>query len=81
METFDLLYPASHGILGITDLFVWRNLRHLRSSMDVKPGHRLTLDFDYHFLQLASRYDGLYNTSGGLIIKAPMNGSLSSNVG
>jgi len=32
METFDLLYPTSHGIFGITDLFGWRDLRHLRAS-------------------------------------------------
>lgn len=81
METFDLLYPASHGIFGITDLFGWRNLRHLRTSAEVAPLRRLTVDFDYHWLGLASRYDGLYKTSGSAIVKAPKGGALSSDAG
>ena len=48
METFDLLYPTSHGIFGITGLFGWRNLKHLRTSVEVKPSRRLGLNFYYH---------------------------------
>jgi hypothetical protein len=81
METYDPLYPTTHGILGITDLFGWRNLRHLRASAEVKPLRRLALNFDYHTLQLASRYDGVYNTSGSAIVKAPEGGALSKDVG
>lgn len=81
METFDLLYPTSHGIFGITDLFGWRNLRHARASVEIKPYRRLGLNFDYHTLQLASRYDGLYNTSGSAIVKTPKSGALSTDVG
>ena len=81
MGTFDLLYPTSHGILANTDLFGWRNLRHLRTSLEFKPYRRLGLNFDYHTLKLASRFDGLYNTSGSAIVKAPKGGTLSSDVG
>jgi hypothetical protein len=30
---------------------------------------------------LASRYDGLYNTSGSIIVKAPKGGARSTDVG
>jgi hypothetical protein len=81
METYDPLYPTTHGIFGITDLFGWRNLRHLRTSAEIKPFRRLGLNFDYHTMQLASRYDGVYNTSGSAIVKAPEGGALSKDVG
>ena len=81
MGTYDPLYPTTHGIFGTTDLFGSRNLRHLRTSVEAKPFRRLGLSFDYHMLQLASRYDGLYNTSGSAIVKAPKGGALSSDVG
>jgi hypothetical protein len=81
VDTFDPLYPTTHGIFGITDLFGWRNLRHLRASTEIKAFRRLGLNFDYHTLALASRYDGLYNTSGSLIVKAPKGGALSTDVG
>lgn len=79
--TFDQLYPATHGTYGNIDLFGWRNVRHLRASAEVKAFRRLGLNFDYHALALASRYDGLYNTSGSIIVKAPKGGALSTDVG
>jgi hypothetical protein len=81
METFDQLYPTNHGLFGFTDLFGYRNLRHVRASLEIKPDRRLGLNFDYHLLNLASRYDGIYNSSGSEIVKAPKGGALSTDVG
>ena len=81
VETFDQLYSSTHGTFGNIDLFGWRNLRHLRTSAEVKPFGRLGLNFDYHWLALASRYDRHYNTSGSVIVKAPKGGALSTDVG
>jgi hypothetical protein len=81
METFDQLYPSNHGVFGITDLFGWRNVRHFRSGLEIDPGRRLALNFNYHNLRLASRYDGLYSGAGSLIVKAPKGGALSTDVG
>lgn len=81
METFDQLYPSDHGLFGFTDLFGYRNLRHVRSGVHVTPYRRLRVNFDYHILVLASRYDSLYNTSGSAIVKAPKGGALSTDVG
>jgi Alginate export len=79
--TFDQLYPSSHGLRGITDQFGWRNIRNLRAGVEFKPYRKLRINLDFHSFWLASKYDGIYNTSGSLIVKAPASGAAHGDVG
>lgn len=79
--TFDSLYPRAHGPYGFTDLAGWRNIRHLRTGVAAQPLPKLSLQFDVHFLSLASKYDGLYDASRILIVNAPALGAVSTNIG
>lgn len=81
VTTFDQVYGAFHNIYGMSDLFGWRNIRHLRASAEVNPLRTLKVTFDYHFLWLASAHDGLYNASGVEVVDAPAGGALSTNIG
>jgi hypothetical protein len=79
--TFDQVYGALHNVYGVSDLFGWRNIRHLRTGVEVKPSRTVKVTFDYHFLGLASAHDGLYNGSGVQIVKAPASGALHKDIG
>jgi hypothetical protein len=79
--TFDQLYPSNHGVFGLVDLLGWRNVRQLRTGIDFKPISHLTTAVDYRNIDLASRYDGLYGSTGSTLVKAPKGGALSTDVG
>jgi len=81
VNTFDQVYGAFHNIYGMSDLFGWRNIRHLRTSAEVNPTRSLKVTFDYHFLWLDNAHDGLYNASGVEVVDAPAGGALSTNIG
>ena len=81
VSTFDQVYGAYHNIYGMSDLFGWRNIRHLRTSVEVKPSHTVKMTIDYHFLWLANPHDGVYNASGVQVVKAPLGGALHSDIG
>lgn len=80
-RTFDQLYPTNHGVFGLTDLVGWRNVRHVRSGVEIKPHPKLALKFNYHYLGLASLQDGFYGTGGNLIIRAPAGGARHGDIG
>jgi hypothetical protein len=79
--TFDQVYGAFHNVYGMSDLFGWRNIRHLRTSVEIKPSRTVKVTFDYHFLWLASAKDGVYNASGVQVVKAPLGGALHNDIG
>ncbi|MGA3327297.1 MAG: alginate export family protein [Terriglobia bacterium] len=81
VSTFDQVYGVFHNIYGMSDLFGWRNIRHLRMSAEVNPTRTVKVTFDFHFLWLASAHDGLYNASGVEVVAAPAGGALSTNIG
>jgi len=81
IRTFDQVYGAYHNIYGMSDLFGWRNIRHLRTSVEVNPIRKVKFTFDYHFLSLANGHDGLYNSSGVEIVKPPTGGALHTDIG
>lgn len=81
VNTFDQLYPTNHAYYGITDQVGWRNLRAVRMGTDFLPHRKIKGDFDFYFFWLASRYDGLYNAGGALVVKAPAGGALHTDVG
>ncbi|HEY2380065.1 MAG TPA: alginate export family protein [Terriglobia bacterium] len=67
--TFDTMYPTAHDRFGITDQFGWQNISASRGGITVEPHHRWTLTAQYINFSLATASDGLYNTSGGLIVR------------
>jgi hypothetical protein len=81
MTTFDQVYGAFHNIYGMSDMFGWRNIRHYRAGVEVKPIAKIKVDFDYHFLWLANGHDGLYNASGEQVVAAPSGGALHTDIG
>ncbi len=79
--TFDLLYPTTHQWDRITDLFGEENIRDLKPGFDFRPLAKLKVRFVYSDLHLASRYDGLYDTSGNVLVKVPKGGAQSTDIG
>jgi hypothetical protein len=81
VNTFDQGFDALHNIYGMSDLFGWRNIRHLRTSVEASPSRTVKVTFDYHFLWLANAHDGVYNASGVQVVKAPTGGALHTDIG
>jgi hypothetical protein len=69
--TFDPIYPSSHDKLGFADQIGWRNIREFRTGVKETINKRWTLKQTYESFWLASLSDGLYATSGALIVPAP----------
>jgi hypothetical protein len=78
---FDQLYPTNHSFYGIVDMVGWRNVRNLRTGVQIRPYEKLRLTLDHHFFWLASGRDGLYNDGGTLIVRAPTGGARHTDVG
>jgi hypothetical protein len=69
--TFDPIYPSSHDKLGFADQIGWRNIREFRAGVNETIKKRWVLKQSYESFWLASLRDGLYATSGALIVPAP----------
>ncbi len=72
--TFDPLYGSTHERYGLVDLFCWRNLHHLRGSLEIQTSRRLLVHVSQSHYWLASARDGLYANSGAYYARA-MDGS------
>jgi hypothetical protein len=68
-RTFDTMYPTAHDRFGITDLFGWQNIAATRGGITVEPRRRWTISTQYLNFSLAVAADGIYNSSGGLILR------------
>lgn len=79
-NTFDTMYPTAHDRFGITDQFGWQNIVAQRAGFTIEPRHRWTVTGQYLDFWLASARDGLYNTSGGSILR-DTTGSSGTHVG
>ncbi len=66
-STFDQLSPANHDKFGHEDLFGWRNLKTFKSLDTLSLTKTFNLNLMYTDEWLASVYDSLYNSSGGII--------------
>jgi hypothetical protein len=64
---FDTLFAAGHDKFGLTDLFCWTNIVHVRAGFQYKVLPNLTLGLAHNADWLATRHDGLYS-SGKLVI-------------
>jgi hypothetical protein len=81
VNTFDQLYPTNHGIYGIVDQVGRRNTRQIRGGIWMQPRKWLTVKTEGHAFWLASRYDGLYNAPGAMVIGPVAGGATSTHVG
>ena len=66
---FDTMYPTAHDRFGISDEFGWQNIVAGRGGVTIEPRRRWTITAQYLDFWLASAADGLYNTSGGTIVR------------
>jgi Alginate export len=81
MGTFDQQYPSNHNAFGLTDLFGFQNIKEERLNLDLTPVKHLTLLIQEESLQVATRFDNVYNGIAGTTIKAPAAGFASGDIG
>jgi hypothetical protein len=79
--TFDQQYPSNHNAFGLTDLFGFQNIKQERMNLDLIPTKRLSLLFQQEWLQMSSQFDNIYSGSAGTVVKAPITGLASTDIG
>ncbi len=79
--TFDQQYPSNHNAFGLTDLFGYQNIKQERLNLDLIPNKKLSLLIQQEWLQMATRFDNVYNSSAGVLVKAPTTGLESADLG
>jgi hypothetical protein len=79
--TFDQQYPSNHNAFGLTDLLGFQNIRQERINLDLAPSRNLSLLVQGELLNLASRQDSVYGSSGTALVPLPANGFASTAVG
>jgi hypothetical protein len=80
ISTFDQLYPSGHDKFGVVDQVGWRNIRDLRTGVQLKPVSKLNIAGIYHDFWLADAHDGLYAANGSLVAKS-LTGAGGTHVG
>jgi len=78
--TFDQLYPTGHDKLGLADQVGWKNIRDLRSIVELTPHKGWPVTASLHSWWLADAHDALYNAAGTAVARVP-NGSAGTRVG
>jgi hypothetical protein len=81
VSTFDQLYPSNHYAFGLVDLLGFQNITQSQAGIDITPVSNLTVRTQGELLKVANRQDGVYNSSGLTLIKAPPGGFASSRIG
>ena len=81
VNTFQLLYPTAHDRHGLTDQVGWRNIHHLRGTVEIKLGPKWTVTPSYSAFWLADPRDALYNSQGNVVVPRVANGSAGRWVG
>lgn len=79
--TFDTLFPGPHRIYGEQDIVSLRNLRALKTGVELHPRRAWQVNVDFLDFRLASRYDGLYQTNFVARAHAPLGGASSAHIG
>jgi len=80
-NTFQLLYPTAHDRHGLSDQVGWRNIHHLRATVELKPQSKWTLTPSYNAFWLADPRDALYNSQGNVVVARVADGSAGRWVG
>lgn len=70
-NTFDQLYPTAHDKYGLADQVGWRNVHHIRASVDASSIRGLPVSAAWHTWWIASTSDALYAASGVPIARLP----------
>jgi hypothetical protein len=81
VNTFQLLYPTAHDRHGLSDQVGWRNIHHLRGTVELKPRPKWTLTPSYNAFWLAEARDALYNSQGNVVVARVADGSAGRWVG
>ena len=81
INTFDQQYPSDHNAFGLTDLFGFQNIKEERMNLDLTPAKHVTVLIQQEWLQVASRFDNIYNGAAATVVKAPATGFLSGDIG
>lgn len=68
--TFDQLYPSGHDLYGLADQVGLKNIRHIRTGVEIKPKPVWTLSARYNSYWLANSHDALYAASGAALAKS-----------
>lgn len=79
--TFDTLFSSPHRIYGEQDIVGLRNLKALKSGVELRPRKGLIVNADFLDYRLANRADGLYQTSFRRRIAPPEGGASSMSIG
>ena len=69
--TFDQLFPSGHDLYGLTDQVGWKNIRHVRTGVEVKPRKNWIVSSKYSSYWLADPHDALYNAASIVVAKSP----------
>ena len=81
VNTFQLLYSTAHDRHGLSDQVGWRNIHHLRGTLEIKARPKWTLTPSYNAFWLADARDALYNSQGNVVIPRVQDGSAGRWVG
>jgi hypothetical protein len=58
--TFDALYPTTHAVVGIMDMYSLQNIEDVRINFTVKPTKQFTVFTSYRGVWLATSSDSFY---------------------
>jgi hypothetical protein len=78
--TFDQLYPTAHNKYGLLDQVGWKNIKDLRTGVEMKPAKRWSTAAIFHDWYLADPHDALYSAASAVIARNPA-GVLATHVG
>lgn len=81
ISTYDQQYPSTHDTFGTFDLFGFQNINEERVNLDLGPTNALTLLVQGEAIDISSRHDNIYNTSGGTAVAAPTQGFVANRIG
>lgn len=81
VNTFQLLYPTAHDRHGLSDQVGWRNIHHIRETVEIKPSPKWTFTPGYNAFWLADSRDALYNSQGLVVGPRVADGSAGRWVG
>jgi Alginate export len=78
--TFDQLYPTGHNKYGLLDQVGWKNIKDLRTGVEMKPARLWTTSVIFHNWYLADPHDALYNAASAVVARNP-TGVLATHIG
>jgi hypothetical protein len=81
ISTYDQQYPSDHNAFGLFDLFGFQNIWERRVNLDLGPTKNLWLLFQGEAIGVSSRFDSVYNSGGGVIVRPPSHGFATNSIG